>query len=93
MLLDRVVEARSDSRMKIFREIMMISCWALWTHRNEVIFDGVRLSLWRWKSLFREEFSSVIHRAKPSLKLELRQWLCNFTSKVLHFFCFFSLWI
>ncbi|KAF8692523.1 hypothetical protein HU200_039624 [Digitaria exilis] len=56
----------------------MVACWALWTHRNEVTFDGVVLSLRRWKKIFRDEFCLILHKSKPTLKLELENWLCNF---------------
>jgi hypothetical protein len=56
----------------------LIACWAIWKHRNEVIFDGISLSLRRWRLVFREEVSLVLHRAKPTLRVELNSWLCNF---------------
>lgn len=76
---ERIVESRSFNSV-IFREIVLVASWAIWTHRNEVIFYGVPLSLRRWKKLFQEEFSLVIYRAKPSLKPVLQSWLCNFLS-------------
>ncbi|RCV38080.1 hypothetical protein SETIT_8G113200v2, partial [Setaria italica] len=76
--VDMIIAARRDFNSRIFREILMVACWAIWKHRNEVIFDGVPLSLGRWKSIFREEFSIILHRAKPYLKLELETWFCNF---------------
>ncbi|KAF8669911.1 hypothetical protein HU200_051092 [Digitaria exilis] len=64
-LMERIIQGRRDFRNKIFRELIMVACWALWTHRNE-------------KMIFKEELSLVVHRTKPSLELELSSWLCNF---------------
>nr|TKV93592.1 hypothetical protein SEVIR_9G235725v2 [Setaria viridis] len=49
-------------------------------HRNDIIFDGHVLSLGRCmeRHIFKEEFALTLHRAKPSLKLELGSWFCNF---------------
>ncbi|KAF8690481.1 hypothetical protein HU200_040836 [Digitaria exilis] len=46
---------------------------------NEVVFDGVPVSLRRWKLIFKEELSLIRHRAKPSLNTLLTNWTCNFT--------------
>lgn len=58
----------SDERLqfKIVWEISMVGSWAIWTPRNEVIFDGMPLSLRRWKHIFKDEFGVILHRAKPS---------------------------
>jgi hypothetical protein len=62
------VQARRAFGRKFFREILIMACWALWKHRNEVIFDAVNLSLARWKFIFKEELRLVLFRARPSLK-------------------------
>jgi hypothetical protein len=72
-LLDRVTDARRTFGQRTFREILIVACWAIWKHRDEVIFDGERLSLRRWKMIFKEQLSLITHKAKPSLKLELDQ--------------------
>jgi hypothetical protein len=77
-IFDRIVQARRDFGRKFFREILIVACWVLWKHKNEVIFDDVNLSLVRWKFIFKEELRLVLIRARPSLKQELELWLCNF---------------
>jgi hypothetical protein len=67
-IFDRIVHARRDFGRKLFREILIVACWALWKHINEVIFDEVNLSLTRWKFIFKEELRLVLFRARPSLK-------------------------
>lgn len=52
--------------------------WAIWKHMNEIVFDGVPLSLRRWKHIFKDEFGLVVIRAKPTLKMVLDSWLSNF---------------
>ncbi|KAF8657776.1 hypothetical protein HU200_059936 [Digitaria exilis] len=53
-----IIEARRQFGAKILRELIIVACWSIWTHRNE-------------KHIFREEFGLVIHKAEPSLKMEL----------------------
>lgn len=76
--LDRIVDGRHKFCQCIYREIFLICCWAIWVHRNEVIFYGVPISLARWKHLFKSEFSLLLHKARPTLRVELDCWICNF---------------
>ncbi|KAF8730443.1 hypothetical protein HU200_017021 [Digitaria exilis] len=46
-IMDMIIAARVSFNSNFFREIVMVACWALSTHRNEVIFGGVALSLRR----------------------------------------------
>jgi hypothetical protein len=78
MTLDMIMQGRRSFNSRTFREISMLPCWSIWRHQNEIIFDSGTLSLGRWKSIFREEFSLTLCRAKPSLKLELENWFCIF---------------
>jgi hypothetical protein len=76
--LDRIVDGRRRFGQRIFREIFLLGCWALWRHHNEVIFDNVPVSLTRWKVIFIEEFRHLLFRAKSTLGVELESWFCNF---------------
>jgi hypothetical protein len=76
--LDRIVDGRRKFGNRMYREVFLIACWAIWCHRNEIIFDGVHASLNRWKQLFRQEFQLLLHRGKPALEVEFRVWFCNF---------------
>ncbi|KAF8760581.1 hypothetical protein HU200_010019 [Digitaria exilis] len=78
MDMDMLIQARKDFNSKIFIEVVIIAAWAIWTHRNEVIFDGAHISPRRWKQLLRDEFSLLLHTAKPTFKLELQTWLSSF---------------
>lgn len=76
--LEMLLQARRDFNSVIFREIIIVGAWAIWKHRNEIVFDGVALSLRRWKQIFKDELGLVVIRAKPSLKQVLEPWLSNF---------------
>jgi hypothetical protein len=66
MFLDKIVEGRKNFRRNICREIFILGCWAIWIHRNEVIFDDVRVSLGRW-SRSSSQVGLLLHRAKPNI--------------------------
>lgn len=63
---ERIIQGHREFRSIIFREVLLVAIWAIWTHR-------------RWKKIFRDELSLIVHRAKLSLKLLLYSWLCNST--------------
>jgi hypothetical protein len=42
-----------------------------------LIFDGGSVSLGRWRFAFRDEFSLILHRDKPSIKALLKNWLSS----------------
>jgi hypothetical protein len=50
------------------KRFFLIARWAIWCHKNKVIFDGAHASLNRWKQLFRQEFQLLFHRAKSALE-------------------------
>jgi hypothetical protein len=54
-----VLKARLNFSSVIFREVFIIGCWAIWCHRNDIIFDGVSLSFSSRKSTFVRELSAV----------------------------------
>jgi hypothetical protein len=52
----------------------MVAGWTIWCHSNAIIFDGASLSLGRWKEAFKDEYSLIIHRVKPSTMSLLNNW-------------------
>jgi hypothetical protein len=56
----------------------MIVEWSIWCHMKVIIFDRESVSLGRWKEGFKDEFSLITRRAKPSTNILLNSWLCNF---------------
>nr|TKW32091.1 hypothetical protein SEVIR_2G147300v2 [Setaria viridis] len=74
---EMIIRASQLFGSTIFREISILECSCIWTHRNSIIFYGRSLSLVRWRQSFKDEFALILHRAKPSLKQELETWFCN----------------
>jgi Zn-dependent peptidase ImmA (M78 family) len=58
-----------------FKEILIIGAWSLWNHRNRIIFDNEDRSKQPCFVMFKEYFALVMHRAKPSLKEGMQQWI------------------
>lgn len=52
--LDMMIDARSKFGHSIFREIVIIACWKIWTTHNRVIFDNGHVNLNLWKNEFKE---------------------------------------
>lgn len=74
-----LLAARQRFNSKIFREVLIIGCWSMWCHRNQIIFDGGTLSLARWKIAFREEFMQLGYRAKTCIKPLLQEFVQHVT--------------
>lgn len=64
---------------KCFKEVVMLTCWTIRNHTNDTVFDNGVLSLVVWKKEFREAFTLVVHRVKPSLKDDYVSWLSSFS--------------
>jgi hypothetical protein len=67
-----VLNARLLFNSIIFREVFIINCWAIWCHRNDLIFDGSSLSFSKWRSSFVKELHAVTLQAKPQLHDKLK---------------------
>lgn len=65
---DMLMEARSNFNSKIFREVLIIGYWAIWCHKNFIIFNNAGISFHQWKLNFRKEIDQVGLRAKPVIK-------------------------
>ena len=74
-LMDMLLDGRARSDQPCFIEYLIIGCWSLWNHRNRIIFDHDELDWDACFSIFVENFSLIIHRAKPSLREGMQQWL------------------
>jgi hypothetical protein len=51
------INSRRQFNSKIFREIIMVTGWCIWCHRNAIIFDDASVSLGRLKAAFKDEFA------------------------------------
>nr|TKW26925.1 hypothetical protein SEVIR_3G223100v2 [Setaria viridis] len=66
--LQMILKAKQDFSKAFFREIIIISCWSIWCHRNDIIFDGASLSFAAWRHLFEKEVKLVTLRVKPAMR-------------------------
>jgi hypothetical protein len=46
-----ILNARLRFNSVIFREIFIVDAWAIWCHRNDIIFDDSALSFAKWTFL------------------------------------------
>lgn len=63
-----VLKARHRFNYVIFREVIIIAMWAIWKHRNSIIFDGAMLSFAAWGKIFAENMKAVTLRAKSLVR-------------------------
>jgi hypothetical protein len=56
-------------------EAAMVGYWIIWNHRNKTIFESQHIDLDLCLSIFKESFELVMHRAKPTLKEGMSQWV------------------
>ena len=66
---------RITYRSLYFKEILIIGAWAIWNHRNKIIFDGDSRDRQLCITFFKENFNLASYRAKPSLKEGMLSWL------------------
>jgi hypothetical protein len=67
--------ARNDYNFICFKETLIVGCWSLWNIRNIKVFEDQNPTIHETMRFFRENFELVRHRAKPSLKEDMSQWL------------------
>lgn len=73
--LDTIITARERFGSTIFRDIIIVASWSIWTHQSSIIIDGASLSFARWRQVFLEEMALVTLRVKPVLKDKTNLWL------------------
>lgn len=56
--------------------VILIS-WAIWNMRNELIFNGIQISLVNCRRHLVKELTMLQHRVKPSLLLQFTEWIHN----------------
>ncbi|KAF8697860.1 hypothetical protein HU200_035352 [Digitaria exilis] len=61
--LDMVISAQQTFGSAIFREIIIVAAWFIWTHRNITTFARVSLSFAKWRHMFFIEMNVVTLRA------------------------------
>jgi hypothetical protein len=74
-LHDMIIEAKYRYNKKFFKEALIVGCWTIWNHRNKAIFENEYIDPLTCIFMFKESFSVIMHRAKPSLREGMQQWL------------------
>jgi hypothetical protein len=74
-VIDMLIDGKQRHNSIYFKEAIIVGCWSIWNHRNKFIFDSQIISQDRCFTMFKESFSLIMHRAKPSLKEGMQQWL------------------
>jgi hypothetical protein len=76
-----VVEMIEDGKEQFthacYMEVVILASWAIWIHRNNLIFNNVHISFGKWKHDFRDLFLLCIHRAKSDLVEDMTSWLSS----------------
>jgi hypothetical protein len=67
-IYDMISNGRGTNPIACFMEVLIMGCWSLWNHRNNVIFEGKTINLHVCFNFFKECFSLIRNRAKPNLK-------------------------
>ena len=68
-------EIRQQLNVKFFMEIVIISCWSMWSIRNDLIFRQIPPSLFRCLSIFKDTFGLLLLRAKRRYFPQIELWL------------------
>jgi hypothetical protein len=74
-LSDRFELARSLFRGPCFMEIMACSAWNIWKLRNDLIFQGIPVSINRWKVRFQSDLMLHQYKVKAAMIQPLIDWL------------------
>ncbi|KAF8711301.1 hypothetical protein HU200_029324 [Digitaria exilis] len=72
-----MLEARVNFGSVIFREVIIMAMWSIWTHRNSIIFDGGSLSFAWWRRSFVEGMMTVTLRINSHIKDKIVVWLSS----------------
>lgn len=72
-----LLRARERFDLVISGEVIIIPMWALWTHRNGIIFYAGVLSFANWKRSFVDGMQTVTLWVKPPIKDKLNVWLSS----------------
>jgi hypothetical protein len=70
--------SRFQLQLHFFMDVIITMCWAIWSVRNDAIFNDVAPSLDRCRAVFKQKFALVILRAKAKYHPVIDQWLDAF---------------
>jgi hypothetical protein len=56
-------------------DAIVLLTWAIWNVRNELIFNGVQISVSSCQRIFLKEISLLQHRVKPAFLPQFTAWI------------------
>lgn len=59
-------------------EIIILTCWAIWTTRNDHIFQHIQPSIYRCRKKLKEELKWIIYRVKRKEYSGFEAWIKSF---------------
>ncbi|KAF8694455.1 hypothetical protein HU200_038198 [Digitaria exilis] len=66
--LDMIYQARLNFGSCIFRGVVILACWAIWCHRNNIIFYNGTTSFATQRYHFEKEMNLLTLRVKPVMR-------------------------
>lgn len=60
---------------QFFLAAVILVCWAIWSARNSLIFEGIQPTIGNARLLLQKEMLLLLHRVRTSLKVQLEQWI------------------
>ncbi|KAF8641890.1 hypothetical protein HU200_067598 [Digitaria exilis] len=72
-----MLQARVNFGSVIFREVIILAMWSIWTHCNSIIFDGGSLAFAWWRKSFFEGMMAITLRVNLQLKDKIVVWLSS----------------
>ena len=72
-----IIEAKRNFSQVFFVEVVAVALWNIWRRRNDYIFNNITPTFNSWKSLFREDFTLLLHRVKAQDRPPWKSWLDN----------------
>lgn len=73
-LLEALEAIKEQLSTQFFMEAIILSCWTIWTVRNELIFNGLSLTPIDGQRVWLRELSLLKYRVKPGLQDQLSSW-------------------
>lgn len=74
---DAMVFLKNALHSQFFMEATILICWAIWTMRNALIFNGIQPDLLVSRAVFMKEIQLVTHRVKTSFSQPFDQWILS----------------
>ena len=64
--------------LPFFMNTIILTSWAIWTTRNDLIFRGITPNLYECRRKFKQEMQWLVYRAKKKSHASLPEWVQSF---------------